>query len=183
MENWLLLQRARTAQAHRLQENVIEAYIPPPPPTPPPSQRQAKIQAIHSIKMTGTRNKMPKIPQIEGAEQTPDSSISTEKHYLSPEVPHSPHHHQQEEYSEGDLESSYQRQLEDSYEWDHVDLHLSFWEQQESSQYLQYFDEESECELYSNYYVPSFNGPPQRRHTFNGFVLPTTFKRPRPATL
>jgi hypothetical protein len=177
MAAWLQQQRARTVRARQEQENAIQAFLPPPPPSPPPPPRQAKMTALQNMRETGARGKTPKIPQLEGAEPTPettpDSSLDQENHYLSPEVPWSPQRpsSQQDDYSEGDLDATYQRQMDDDWEWDNMEQQLSF------LQPIEPFIDEVEDDLYQLPYPP--NDLPQRRHTFNGFVLPTTFTRRR----
>ncbi len=177
MAAWLQQQRARTVRARQEQENAIQAFLPPPPPSPPPPPRQAKMTALQNMRETGARGKTPKIPQLEGAEPTPettpDSSLDQENHYLSPEVPWSPQRpsSQQDDYSEGDLDATYQRQMDDGWEWDNMEQQLSF------LQPIEPFIDEVEDDLYQLPYPP--NDLPQRRHTFNGFVLPTTFTRRR----
>jgi hypothetical protein len=178
MAAWLQNQRARTARARQEQENAIHAYIPPPPPTPPPPPRQAKVAALQGIRETGTRRKTPKIPQLEGAEPTPEptpettpnSSLTQEDHYLSPEVPWSPlrQSHQHDDYSEGDLDTIYQRHMDEDWQWDDIEHQLSF---------LQPVNESfSDIEVDDFCPLP-FTDLPQRRHTFNGFVLPFTFTK------
>jgi hypothetical protein len=175
MAAWLQNQRLRTTQALHDQQNAIHAFIPPPQPNPPPP-RQAKLSASQAIRETGTRRKTPKIPQLEGAEitpeLTPDSSFVQDNHYLSPEIPWSPN--RQEDYSEGDLDTLYQRHIEDEWEWDHTQQQLSFLEP--PSPLFQ--EEENNYEEDDYYNLPS-QSIPQRRHSFNGFVLPTTFTKRR----
>jgi hypothetical protein len=136
------------------------------------------VAALQGIRETGKRRKTPKIPQLEGAEPTPEptpettpnSSLTQEDHYLSPEVPWSPlrQSHQHDDYSEGDLDTIYQRHMDEDWQWDDIEHQLSF---------LQPVNESfSEIEV-DDFCPLSFTDLPQRRHTFNGFVLPFTFTK------
>jgi len=120
MGNWLQEQRQRTIQARTLNQNALHSFIPPPIPPPPPNQplqherpqphppaeqqipqpRQAKLKALQTIAGYKHQN----IPQLEGAEQTPETTpditpdssyTSQDHHHLSPQVPWSPPPHDQ----------------------------------------------------------------------------------------
>ncbi len=120
MGEWLQEQRQRTAEARRLNQSALHSFIPPPMPPPPPNQplvqatpqppptpeqqptqpRQAKLKALHTI----AGYKQQTIPQLEGAEQTPETTpditpdssyTSQDHHHLSPQVPWSPPPHDQ----------------------------------------------------------------------------------------
>jgi len=120
MADWLDQQQQHTRQAYHNHENALRAFIPPPrpdpppletvrdiptvhlqpqvqpqPPTPPPlpPQRRAKILAIQALKTAGKAH--PTIPQLEGAEPTPETTPDTSGtedgiHHLSPQEPWSP---------------------------------------------------------------------------------------------
>jgi hypothetical protein len=186
MEVWLNNQRARTNRALRENENAIHAFIPPPVPKIATSlaPRLAKLSALQAIRDTGSNKKPANIPQLEGAEQTPevspDTSLSIQQHsmdsyssqnnlhHLSPQEPWTPVS-PDKDFSEGDLDASYQRQLEDPWEWDNTEQHLSF---------LEPYDLQTSNEEDDDILLPQ-NPLPNRRHTFNGWVLPTTFTRRR----
>jgi len=129
MQNWIQQQRQQARQALHQHQNAIQAYEPPPRPPPPPTepqqpvpqqphqgrqttqppapqqrpQRAAKQQALKPISTQQQDN----IPQLEGAEPTPEttpntsdqdtssSTIDSENlqqtvHHLSPGEPWSP---------------------------------------------------------------------------------------------
>ena len=91
---WLDEQRRRAQQALAEDDNAIIAFRPPPPPPPPPAAplppRAAKTAALRAL---GTRPRHQQIPQLEGAEPTPESTPDITNyldHYLSPRDPWSP---------------------------------------------------------------------------------------------
>ena len=90
MQDWLQAQRQAAAAARREGHNALAAYIPPPPPPPP---RQAKVAAIQALaQFTAKPKKQPAIPQVEGAEPTPETSPDSSLliNQLSPREPWSP---------------------------------------------------------------------------------------------
>ena len=90
MQDWLQAQRQAAAAARREGHNALAAYIPPPPPPPP---RQAKVAAIQALaQLTAKPKKQPAIPQVEGAEPTPETSPDSSLliNQLSPREPWSP---------------------------------------------------------------------------------------------
>jgi hypothetical protein len=180
MLEWIEHQRASASTARTQGQNAILSFVPPPHPTPPP--RASKLVALQALRQKGPKLKTRPIPQLEGAEPTPDTtpdptpdptpnaSFTTDIHHLSPGEPWSPHNrHHPWELSEGDLDGTYQRHLEDPWEWDNLQQELSFLHSPEP------FPENNEDNNCLSF--PSLR--PQRRHTFNGFVLPFTFKKPR----
>jgi hypothetical protein len=180
MLEWIEHQRASASTARTQGQNAILSFVPPPHPTPPP--RASKLAALQALRQKGPKLKTRPIPQLEGAEPTPDTtpdptpdptpnaSFTTDIHHLSPGEPWSPHNrHHPWELSEGDLDGTYQRHLEDPWEWDNLQQELSFLHSPEP------FPENNEDNNCLSF--PSLR--PQRRHTFNGFVLPFTFKKPR----
>ena len=94
LHGWLQEQQQAAAAARQAGQNAIAAYVQPPlPPPPPPPPRQAKIAAIQAISNLGARpRQLPNIPQLEGAEPTPETSPETTLlfSHLSPKEPWSP---------------------------------------------------------------------------------------------
>ena len=94
LNNWLEHQRQNARRALAQDDNAILAYLPPPPPPPPPPPRAAKVAAIQAIQQLGARHKTIRIPQVEGAEPTPETtpeaSLLASPHQLSPQEPWSP---------------------------------------------------------------------------------------------
>ena len=94
---WLDDQRRRAQQALAEDDNAIVAFRPPPPPTPPPQPplppRAAKTAAARAIQQLGAKPRPDYIPQLEGAEPTPESTPEVThpyNHHLSPQEPWSP---------------------------------------------------------------------------------------------
>ena len=90
-QQWLDAQRRRAQQALLAEDNAIIAFQPPPPPHLPP--RAAKTAAAQAILRMGARPQQVRIPQVEGAEPTPESTPDISQdfpHHLSPQEPWSP---------------------------------------------------------------------------------------------
>jgi hypothetical protein len=132
---------------------------------------------------------------------TPDVSHNAlvEPHHLSPQDPWSPKAAKAQDFSEGDLDISYQRELDDPWalEWDNLVQHLSFlqppnppvdaapeeWDNPDQQlSFLQPPNPPTAPPMdaqQDEYCLFPHNPLPHRRHSFNGFVLPTTFTRSR----
>jgi len=120
MANWLQQQQQQARHQHLHNENALQAFILPPVPTPPvlplppvppplpvpqppmtkpqPAPRQAKLKAIKALS-SAAQQQQPNIPQLEGAEITPETTpeatpntsyTEAENHHLSPLEPWSP---------------------------------------------------------------------------------------------
>jgi hypothetical protein len=100
MQDWLHNQRQAAAASRSSSSNAIEAFLPSPPPPPPQqytdTQRPLRLAKVAALAALITRPSPVKptitIPQLEGAEPTPDTtlSFSSPHHPLSPKIPWSP---------------------------------------------------------------------------------------------
>jgi hypothetical protein len=110
MHSWLHQQRHQAAASRLSNRNALQQFLPPPPPPPQPQQlppsadpivteqrplRLAKVAALAAIitrSQSPQSNKSSAIPQLEGAEPTPDTSLSSTSLHnpLSPKEPWSP---------------------------------------------------------------------------------------------